>query len=281
VAIVDAWDPRAGFDRFPRVGVVRAIRRHRRNPPPTIIVVTGCVVNEMLRARMAEAGADFLYSHEDVSDLDRLSAIVLDSASGRRGTMARTDAAPPHADAALDWIRAHAMEPAFSGESQKALPFSRRTLGHVRREVWTRAGLGVGSTLPRWRKVADFVNRARGPTSRCRRVLATTLVGTEQVRTTGPCQVGPFCDRATGRRIPGVERMVLRRTDGGGGKALRSGLRLPPERGPRRLVYLLLPCEVTTVESTETSMAEHAERHHARSPIPCPVRKPMPTQAGP
>jgi len=51
VALVDAWDHGAGFDRFPGVGVVRAIRRHPDNSAVTIIVVTGHVVNNFLRPR--------------------------------------------------------------------------------------------------------------------------------------------------------------------------------------------------------------------------------------
>ena len=160
--MVDAWDHRAGFDRFPGVGVVRAIRRHSRSSPPSIIIVTGHVVNEMLRVRMAEAGADFFYSHEDVSDPERLSAVILESGPGGPPASVAPAEGVLHPDAALDWIGAHEVESAFTGEAQKTLPLSRRAVAHIRREVSIQGGLGAPPTLPRWRKVVDFVNRARG-----------------------------------------------------------------------------------------------------------------------
>lgn len=181
VVLVDAWDHRAGFDRFPGVAVVRAIRSHPRSSAVRIIVVTGHVVNEMLRLRMAQAGADFFFGHEEVADPERLATVVLECSAergpGRRGPdeqgpddrgpderlrdpgVIPADADP---DAALDWVRAHDAGAAFTGESQKALPVSRRALGHIRREVGARAGLGAHGRLPPWRQVAAFVNRARG-----------------------------------------------------------------------------------------------------------------------
>lgn len=180
VVLVDAWDHRAGFDRFPGVAVVRAIRSHPRSSAVTIIVVTGHVVNEMLRLRMAQAGADFFFGHEEVADPERLATVVL-GCSAERGVGGRqvgsglrpgsgpaeraapgvipADADP---DAVLDWVRAHDAGAAFTGESQKSLPVSRRALGHIRREVGARAGLGPPGRLPPWRQVAAFVNRARG-----------------------------------------------------------------------------------------------------------------------
>lgn len=158
VVLVDAWDPRAGFDRFPGVGVIRAIRA-RSGPGPRVVVVTGHLVNDLLRLRMAEAGADFFYGHEEVADSDRLAAAVTAAA-----------AAPPAAPApatstiepALDWIRDHGVEEAFSAPRQKVAPYSRRAIGHIRREVGDRAGLAPRGQLSRWRAVVDFVNRARG-----------------------------------------------------------------------------------------------------------------------
>lgn len=122
--------------------------------------MSGHVVNEMLRIRMAEAGADLFYGHEDVSDPGRFSALILDAGPARRGTAPAPS--PLHPDAALDWIEAHELTEAFSGEAQKSLPLSRRAVGHIRREVSIRGALGGPPSLPRWRQVVDFVNRARG-----------------------------------------------------------------------------------------------------------------------
>lgn len=161
VVLVDAWDRQAGFDRFPGVGVVRAIRSHPRCAEITVIVVTGQVVNDMLRLRMAEAGADLFYGHEELSDPERLTAAVLESCVERPST-GFAQAGKIHPDAALDWVRHHDVEEAFSGPTQKAIPFSRRTLGHIRREVAARAGIGASNKLAPWREVVRFVNRARG-----------------------------------------------------------------------------------------------------------------------
>jgi CheY-like chemotaxis protein len=76
VALVDASDHRAGFDRFPGVAVVEAIRRVRTPDETTIIVITGHVVNDTLRLRMAEAGADYFYGHDDVAGIEELIDVV-------------------------------------------------------------------------------------------------------------------------------------------------------------------------------------------------------------
>lgn len=173
VALVDAWDGRAGFDRFPGVTVVRAIRSHPRSSAITIIVATGHVVNEMLRLRMAQAGADLFYGHEEVADPESLAAAVLgaarrtpapDAGSGaHRAPSEPAEGEPgPSPDAALDWVAAQGCDEAFDGQSQKALPLSRRAIRHIRREVSARGGLRDPEGLPSWRQVARFVNRARG-----------------------------------------------------------------------------------------------------------------------
>lgn len=171
VVLVDAWDAQAGFDRFPGVAVVRAIRAAAPGGPPRIVVVTGHVFNDMLRQRMTQAGADLFYGHEDVADAERLAAVV--SAAARPpavtggsapGPAGLGQAGPEQAgpESALDWIQERGLEPAFYSESQKTVPFSRRTVGNIRREVGRRAGLAPTGQLPRWRAVVDFVNRARG-----------------------------------------------------------------------------------------------------------------------
>lgn len=66
VALVDAWDGREAWDRFPGVAVVEAIRRRRTPAETLIVVISGHVVSDVLRLRMAEAGADFFYGHEEV-----------------------------------------------------------------------------------------------------------------------------------------------------------------------------------------------------------------------
>ncbi|HEV2369370.1 MAG TPA: hypothetical protein VGR90_05810 [Acidimicrobiales bacterium] len=161
VALVDAWDHRAGFDRFPGVAVVRAIRAHPRAGDITVIVVTGHVVNEMLRVRMSQAGADLLYGHDEVADPDRLAEAVTQP---RPSTPPALDRPLPrvHPDAALDWIRDRGVAEAFDAETQKTIPLPRRAIAHIRKQVGTRGGLVPPGSLATWRQVVAFVNRARG-----------------------------------------------------------------------------------------------------------------------
>lgn len=166
VVLVDAWDGRAGFDRFPGVAVADAIRSHPRTADVRIIVVTGHVVNEMLRLRMRQAGADYFYGHEEVADQDSLAAAVLGAAGGpapsRPSPVPTGGGEEPLPDAALAWVRDHGCDEAFEGESQKSIPLSRRAFMHIRREVATRGRLRGAGETPSWREVVRFVNRARG-----------------------------------------------------------------------------------------------------------------------
>ncbi len=169
VALIDAWDHRAGFDKFPGVGVVEAIRRVRTPAQTTILVVTGHVVNDMLRLRMAEAGADFFYAHDDVADLDRLAAAILEP-SRERGALDGHGSGMVRPNAALAWVTDRGLQEAFSGESQKALPMSRRTIMRMRREVGSMAeapasnssGSLTPRTSPAWHQIKRFIDRARG-----------------------------------------------------------------------------------------------------------------------
>ncbi len=176
VALVDAWDHRAGFDRFPGVGVVEAIRRRRTPDETTIIVITGHVVNDMLRLRMAEAGADYFYGHDDVAGVAELNDVIHSPGSDHRPVVAaevlhelgvRRGSQP---NAALAWIRSEGFDDAFSGESQKSLPVTRRAIMRIRREIATIArvedppptGTERDVRWPEWQHIVRFVNRVRG-----------------------------------------------------------------------------------------------------------------------
>jgi CheY-like chemotaxis protein len=176
VALVDAWDHRAGFDRFPGVAVVEAIRRSRTGEETTIIVITGHVVNDMLRLRMAEAGADYFYGHDDVAGIDELVEVIREPGVDHRPQVAADALADlglrpgGRANAALAWVRKEGFDDAFSGESQKALPVSRRAIMRIRREIGTIArvdepratGAEHDVRWPEWQNVVRFVNRVRG-----------------------------------------------------------------------------------------------------------------------
>jgi DNA-binding NarL/FixJ family response regulator len=176
VALVDAWDHRAGFDRFPGVGVVESIRRLRTPLETVIIVITGHVVNDVLRLRMAEAGADYFYGHDDVASLAELVSVITAPDPATRPVVdphtldeigVRSGSKP---NDALAWIQNAGLSDAFSGESQKALPVTRRTIMRIRREMGNVAkiegspatGAEHHARWPEWQHVVRFVNRVRG-----------------------------------------------------------------------------------------------------------------------
>jgi CheY-like chemotaxis protein len=76
VVVVDAGDVRRQDDQFPGVGVVREAR-HRCSAGARIVVVTGHFLDDALRWRMREAGADYFYHRSDVQDPDALYDAVV------------------------------------------------------------------------------------------------------------------------------------------------------------------------------------------------------------
>jgi hypothetical protein len=160
------------------VTVVEAIRRVRSRTETVIVVISGHVLNDMLRLRMAEAGADYFYGHDDVSDVRHLSQAVMRARDGRGHDVeaARLDSTAvgdARPNAALSWIEERGMEAAFSGESQKALPVSRRTIMRMRRELGnlsqaqpvSNSGSQAPLTSPSWHQIRRFIDRARGAVS--------------------------------------------------------------------------------------------------------------------
>jgi DNA-binding NarL/FixJ family response regulator len=178
VAIVDAWDEREEFDRFPGVRVVEVIREHRDRSQTLVIIISGHVVDDVLRLRMAEAGADFFYSHSDVRDLRSLVDVIREPDIARRvtpgdpGRLAVLGLTPDsRPNATLREITESQMEQAFTpGAPQKSLPLSRRGIINARKRLAALARLSPdrqpGHTrslnAPEWRAIVRFVNRARG-----------------------------------------------------------------------------------------------------------------------
>lgn len=168
VVIIDAHEDNEEFDRFVGVGVVQHIRRLVGAERPRIVVITGHVFNDLLRLRMAEAGADFFYAHTDVRTADDLRRVALrlpgDETDVPDGRLAATGS--PRINETIGWAERHLGEAAFVDESQKALPVSRRTIITARQRlsglIEPRAGTGAGRELPSWRRVVEYVDRARG-----------------------------------------------------------------------------------------------------------------------
>ncbi len=177
VAMVDAHDPRSDWDRFPGVRVVESIRRRRTSDQTTVIVISGRMLDPMLRLRMAEAGADFYYGHLDAPDPHSLAALLRHPSDDRRcdaGSNAELSVigldVTSRPNQALGWIRdSEAVSYFTEAGTQKTAHASRRTLIKVRDEVAKRARLQpwIGDPQRRpgvvtWRDVSRFVNRALG-----------------------------------------------------------------------------------------------------------------------
>jgi hypothetical protein len=115
VVVVDAGDVRRQDDQFPGVGVVREARRRCR-AGTRIVVVTGHFLDDALRWRMREAGADYFYHRSDVQDPDALYDAVVHPDRVRAGV---PDIQDPEAayrvgvvrgsrlNAGLDFVREH------------------------------------------------------------------------------------------------------------------------------------------------------------------------------
>lgn len=175
VVLVDAWDASQEWDRFPGVRVVESVRRVRSSNETLVIVISGHITNELLRLRMAEAGADFFYGHGELRNLDDLLRAICAPDQARR---ARPSAnfnvatfgisSSAQLNAALHDIEDRGLQEAFRPRtSQKSLPFGRRALIATRRRVaslsrMTQPGPDGDRREPEWRHVVRLVNMARG-----------------------------------------------------------------------------------------------------------------------
>jgi DNA-binding NarL/FixJ family response regulator len=91
MAVVDAADERRKDDAFPGVGVVTAIRRHRSRHQTIVVIRTGHFLDDALRLRMREAGADFFYHRSELQNASLLHQLVLHPEAARRGIPAPAD----------------------------------------------------------------------------------------------------------------------------------------------------------------------------------------------
>jgi DNA-binding response OmpR family regulator len=175
VVLVDAWDASQAWDRFPGVRVVESVRRVRSRNETLVIVISGHITNELLRLRMAEAGADFFYGHGELRNLDDLLRAIRSPDEARRarpGSSTKVAAlgisSSSQLNAALHDIEERGLQEAFRPRtSQKSLPFGRRALIAARRRVadlarMTQPGPDGDRREPEWRHVVRLVNLARG-----------------------------------------------------------------------------------------------------------------------
>jgi hypothetical protein len=175
VVLVDAWDASQAWDRFPGVRVVESVRRVRSRDETLVIVISGHITNELLRLRMAEAGADFFYGHGELRNLDDLLHAIRSPDEARRarpGPSTKVAAlgisSSSQLNAALHDIEERGLQEAFRPRtSQKSLPYGRRALIATRRRVadlarMTQPGPDGDRREPEWRHVVRLVNLARG-----------------------------------------------------------------------------------------------------------------------
>lgn len=90
VVVVDAADDRRESDQFPGVAIVERFRARRPIGDGVAVVLTGHYLDDAVRMRMREAGADFFYSRTEALDRDALLGVVLRPDEARR--------VPPPAD---------------------------------------------------------------------------------------------------------------------------------------------------------------------------------------
>ena len=173
VALLDAHDADAGFDRFAGVAVAAAARR--ASPDLRIVVLSGHSHNDLLRIRMAEAGADEFHAHRDVATPAALLALVRERPDAASTAPEVNDArrrvglsSTSRLNEAVAWADEHLGEPVFTAATHAETGLSRRRLITARGKLSTLAGLdarqttGARRTLPGWRDVADLIDRARG-----------------------------------------------------------------------------------------------------------------------
>ena len=177
VVLADAHDEDAGFDKFIGVRVVAHIRNITGRARPHILVITGHLYNDLLRLRMAEAGADFFYSHADVRTPEALVGAINASqypntqssrssteslSSSGRSASTKSESRLTGLNSAVSWAEANLGEGAFQNESQKALPVSRRSIITARQRLGQQLPTSDGRTVPSWREISQFIDRARG-----------------------------------------------------------------------------------------------------------------------
>lgn len=185
VAVVDAFERKAGFDHFLGAEVVEAIRCRRSADQTVVVVVSGRSSDGHLRLRMAEVGADFFYDYEEIDVHEALISVILHPQDHRRATAGDGWWLASHGlsrasrpQRFLRWLRDQGLEDAFCpGLPQAATGLSRRRIISLRAAAARIGGLGPtpgrlgGGPQPRgsdptWEEVVDFVNASRGHSPR-------------------------------------------------------------------------------------------------------------------
>ena len=178
VMLIDAYDSDASFDHFAGVAVVERIREMDAEQRPVLIVITGHLLDDVLRLRMAEAGADFLFGHGEVRTVEQLLAAIRDPASVRAPGPPDTEALgrlglslDSRPNEAMRWVDQSGLSEVFveaaEGESQKTFEVGRRRIRAARQQLAARGGFrrtadGQRTSVPEWQQIVTIVSAARG-----------------------------------------------------------------------------------------------------------------------
>ena len=178
VVLIDAYDSDASFDHFAGVAVVERIREIETDRRPTLIVITGHLLDDVLRLRMAEAGADFLFGHGEVRTVEQLLGAIRNPASVRTPGPPDTEALArlgmsleSRPNEAMRWVDQSGLAEVFveaaDGESQKTFEVGRRRIRAARQQLAARGGFrrtadGERTSVPEWQQIVSIVSAARG-----------------------------------------------------------------------------------------------------------------------
>ena len=178
VVLIDAYDTDASFDHFAGVAVVERIHEIQTGARPVLIVITGHLLDDVLRLRMAEAGADFLFGHGEVRTVDQLLAAIQDPASVRAPGPPDTEALDKlglsldsRPNEAMHWVDQSGLAEVFieaeEGESQKTFEVGRRRIRAARQQLAAKGGVrrtadGERTSVPEWQQIVSIVSAARG-----------------------------------------------------------------------------------------------------------------------
>ena len=174
VALVDAVDHDQPFDRFPGVRVTDALKAWR--PEATVVVTSPHPLDDYLRIRLVEAGADYLYCDTEIRDVSALVEAVLRPRADHRLTKPSPEClialgvSPEGEGTSLNAALAYVEERGMAELLHPDVPLrssavGRRSIITARRRLAAMLGLRPhrdGSEIPEWRRVAAFLNRARG-----------------------------------------------------------------------------------------------------------------------
>lgn len=167
------------WDRFDCIRI--ANRAHLANPNVRLVALCGDRVRPLVRVRLAQSGMHRIWSARRTRTIDELTRLINpaphegDRLAARgfdvRGAVVGTRTDPA---AVLDHILEVEMTEVFDAADRQAdTGLSRRQIMRLRREIsqlgdlsvpsgYATGGPAVDRSLPSWRAVVNYVNRARG-----------------------------------------------------------------------------------------------------------------------